>query len=117
MFLAPSRRRPFNPRQWPHARSSQFSFRRFFFLCFDASQPLRRIFCQFFYRFNSNGTIDAICSLCFLTLATYVTKPNSQFRGCPSLPGRVRVGQSAARLPVLIEPIPSWRYVKEQDLT
>jgi hypothetical protein len=25
---------------------------------------------QFFYRFNSNGTMDSICSLYFLTVAT-----------------------------------------------
>src|SRR5271156_33003 len=117
MVLAPSRRRPFNPSQWAYARSSQFSYRRFFFFVFRRIAASPTHFLSVLYRFNSNGTIDAICSLCFLTLATYVTKPNSQFRGCPPLPGRVRVGQSAARLPVLIEPIPGWRYVKEQDLT
>jgi hypothetical protein len=29
-----------------------------------------QFFRQFFYRFNSNGTIDAICSFCFQTVAT-----------------------------------------------
>jgi hypothetical protein len=29
-----------------------------------------QFFLQFFYRFNSNGTMDSICSLCFQTVAT-----------------------------------------------
>jgi hypothetical protein len=29
-----------------------------------------QFFRQFFYRFNSNGTMDSICSLCFRTVAT-----------------------------------------------
>jgi hypothetical protein len=52
--------------------SSQFSYRAILIFC-----GVRRItafpaqfFSQFFYRFNSNGTMDSICSLCFLTVAT-----------------------------------------------
>jgi hypothetical protein len=51
--------------------SSQFSYRAILlFPGSDADSLFGAFFYQFFYRFNSNGTTDAICSLCFQTVAT-----------------------------------------------
>jgi len=39
-----------------------------------------QFFAQFFYRFNSNGTIDAVCSTCFQTVAT--VRNQAELRNC-----------------------------------
>jgi hypothetical protein len=51
---------------------SQFSYRAVLLLCGVRCMTVSpaQFFRQFFYRFNSNGTMDSICSLCFRTVAT-----------------------------------------------
>ncbi len=61
----------------PRSRSGLYWFKPVFISGHSSFPGVRRVtassaqfFRQFFYRFNSNGTIDAICSLCFQTIAT-----------------------------------------------
>ena len=54
-------------------------------------------FCQFFYRRNSDNSIDAICGYCLLTVATADTETEIQARTsshvCNPEAGKAKRGQ------------------------